>query len=145
MLRSGGNFAHNRKWAYRSSLPSMAIQSAKDECDINVLVKRFGITGTISGVQRPPPLSEFGEIFDFQSAMDTINAANRAFMSMDADTRYRFRNDPGLFVKFCSEVDGEGKLVNLAEMRKMGLAVPEVVPVVPEPVRVQVVNPAPAG
>lgn len=145
MLRSGGNFAHDRKWAYRSSLPSMAIQSAKDECDINVLVKRFGITGSISGVQRPPPLTEFGEIFDFQSAMDTVNAAMRSFNALDADTRYRFRNDPALFVKFCSEVNEKGELTNLAEMRKMGLAVPEVPVVVPPPVRVEVINPAPAG
>lgn len=31
------------------------IQSAKDECDINVLVRRFGVTGVINGIQPPPP------------------------------------------------------------------------------------------
>ena len=39
-------------------------------------------------------------------------------MTMPADVRARFNNDPALFVDFCSDE------ANLDEMRKLGLAVP---------------------
>lgn len=138
-IRSAYNYdslSASRSAVVVNDLPSMAVQSEKDASDINVLVKRFGITGQISGVQRPPSLEEFGEIFDFRSAMDTLNEANRSFMSMSADTRARFLNDPARFVEFCSKAE------NLDEMRKLGLAVPEVIPEVIPPMKVEVVNPS---
>lgn len=137
MLRSGGIYSFKRSERFggtENKEPSRTVQDGKDEADINVLVRRFGVTGSINGIARPPALTEFGEIFDFQTAMDMINAANRSFMEMSAETRARFMNDPGRFVEFCSKEE------NLDEMRKMGLAVPKKEVVVPEPVRVQVVN-----
>lgn len=123
---------------------SMADQSFREECDINTLVKRFGITGNMNGAVLPPPIEEFGEIFDFQSAMNLINAADRAFMSLDADVRARFNNDPARYVSFCSERDDDGNLRNIEEMRRLGLALPAAEPPKePAPVRVQVVNPTP--
>lgn len=104
-----------------NALPSMTIQSGKDEADINVLVRRFGLAGIVTGIQRPPALEEFTDIFDFQSAMNLINQADRSFKAMSAETRSRFNNDPARFVAFCSDEK------NLDEMRKMGLAVPKVV------------------
>lgn len=111
-----------------NALPSMTIQSGKDEADINVLVRRFGLTGMITGVERPPALEEFADIFDFQSAMNLINQADRSFKAMSAETRSRFNNDPARFVAFCSDEK------NLDEMRKMGLAVPKAVEPVAAPV-----------
>lgn len=142
MLYSGGNYRRARRGTVQEGA-SMTIQSAKDEADINVLVRRFGVTGVISGVERPPPLTEFQDTFDFRSALDAINAARRSFMELSADTRARFLNDPARFVDFCSARDENGELVNGDEMRKMGLALPKVDPVVPPPMRVEVVNPTP--
>lgn len=122
---------------------SMADQSFREEVDINTIVKRFGITGVVGGPQLPPPIEDFAEVFDFQSAMNILNAADAAFMSLDAETRARFNNDAGRYVNFCSELDDDGKLVHLEEMRKLGLALPAAPPpVIPEPVRVQVVDSA---
>lgn len=142
-MRSGGNFAHDRKWASRNFGPSMAIQSAKNECDINTIVKRFGLTGIPQNVALPPPLTDFQDTFDFQSSLDKINEGVRSFMSMSADTRARFLNDPHRFVEFCSARDDKGELVNRDEMVKFGLALPKVEPVIPPPVRVEVINPTP--
>lgn len=144
MLRSGRNFDHDRRWATVNVGESMAIQSAKEECDINTIVKRFGITGVPANVALPPALTDFQDAFDFQSSLDRLNEATRSFMSMTADTRARFLNDPHRFVAFCSERDHNGQLVNRDEMVKYGLALPKVEPVIPPPVRVEVVNaPAP--
>lgn len=124
---------------------SMTVQSSKDECDINVIVKRFGVTGMLPIVPMPPSAAEFSEVFDFQSAMNVVAEATQSFGALDANVRKRFNNDPHDYVQFCLERDKKGALVNLVEMRKMGLAVPEkeIAPV-PPPLKVEVVNPVPA-
>lgn len=109
-------------------------QAGKDEADINTLVRRFGLTGMMPVVARPPEYGDFEGIFDYQSAQNLILAADKSFMAMPADVRSRFNNDPALFVDFCSNP------ANLDEMRRLGLAVPA--PVEPEPAPVE---PAPAG
>lgn len=113
------------------------VQSAKDECDINVLVRRFGVTGVIMGVPPPPAIEEFGEIFDYQGALNTVRKADESFAAMSAETRARFDNSPARFVQFCTELDKKGSLKNLTEMREMGLALPEKIP---EPERVLTVK-----
>lgn len=100
---------------------SLAVQSEKDNCDINVIVRRFGVTGQLPVVARPPTYEDFGGVFDFQSAMNMIRASEESFAEMSAEVRKRFNNDPHEFVDFCTKEE------NLPEMRKLGLAVPEVV------------------
>lgn len=114
---------------------SLAVQSQKEEADINTIVRRFGVTGMLPQVAMPPTFGDFSGIFDFMSAQNMLVAADRSFKALPADVRKRFGNDPQEFVKFCSDDK------NLDEMRKMGLAVPKVEPVVPAPMRVEVVNP----
>lgn len=110
----------------------VAVQSARDETDINVIVRRYGVTGMLPQVAVPPSYGDFDGVFDFQSAMNLVVAAQHSFASLDAGVRKRFGNDPAEFVKFCEDRD------NLPEMRKMGLAIPEVkedtTPVPPVPV-----------
>jgi hypothetical protein len=111
-----------------------AQQSFKDECDINTIVKRFGVGYDMPEGVRPPTFADFEEVFDFQSAMNAVVEADRSFMALDADTRARFNNEPARFVAFCSDSK------NLDEMRSLGLAVPakEVEPP-PPPIAVRVV------
>lgn len=120
--------------------PTLTVESDALDTDINVLVRRFGLTGQISGVEMPPPITEFMDVFDYQSALNLIRAADESFASMDAEVRNRFNNNPAAFVDFC------GDPANLPELRKMGLAVPEPAAIVPpEPMPVRIVNPAPEG
>jgi len=99
---------------------SLTKQSFAAECDINTIVKNFGLTGKLPDDVRAPTYSDFEGIFDFHSAMNAIATAGEAFDAMDASIRSRFHNDPGAFVDFCSDPS------NLPEMRKLGLALPEV-------------------
>lgn len=95
---------------------SLAVQSEKEECDINTLVKRFGITGQLPQGVRMPTYGDFTEVLDFRTAHDALIAARQSFMALPADVRKRFSNDPAEFVDFCSNPQ------NLEECRKMGLA-----------------------
>lgn len=145
MLRSARAFRLGREaTGTDTGSDSPTVQSLKDEADIKVLVKRFGLTGVISGVQMPPALTEFSEVFDFQSSMNVIRRAQESFSAMSAETRAEFNNDPARYVRFCSDRDSKGNLKNLVRMREMGLAVPEKeVPPIPPPMKVEVVNPVP--
>lgn len=99
---------------------SLAVQSQKDESDINVIVKRFGVTGMLPQVPMPPSYEDFTEsVSDYRTALDLIREADRSFMALPADVRKRFDNDAGAFVAFASDPG------NIEELRKMGLAVPK--------------------
>lgn len=98
--------------------PSLAVQSERDECDINTIVKRFGLTGELPSGVRRPSYGDFVGVSDYREALEVIQQADDSFMTMPADVRARFKNDPALFVDFCSDE------ANIEEMRKLGLAVP---------------------
>lgn len=95
--------------------PTLTQQQFKDEVDINTLVERFGLTGTIPQLEHLPSLGDYEGIFDFQTAMNAVVEAKRTFLSMPAKLRARFQNDPQQFVEY---FDDEG---NREEAEKMGL------------------------
>lgn len=96
---------------------SLAIQSAKDEADINVIVKRFGLTGQVPQGFRIPTYQDFLDApDDYRGALHAVREAESSFMRLPAAIRARFQNDPHLFVSFCSDPS------NLADLREMGLA-----------------------
>ena len=96
--------------------PSLAVQSAALDADINEIVRRFGVTGQLPQVTMPPTFADFTNgVRDYHTAMNTIREAQNSFMALDAEVRLRFNNDPGAFVAFC---ESEG---NHEELRKMGL------------------------
>lgn len=117
--------------------PGKAIQSQKEESDINTIVKRFGLSGQLPQNVRTPLNEDFDGVFDYQSAMNMVLDADRAFRAMPADVRKRFGNDPAEFMDFVSVPE------NQEEARKLGLALPVVVEDIPPPVRVEVVSPPP--
>lgn len=99
--------------------PSRAKQEFRDECDINTIVKRFGITGKMPQGVRMPMFGDFDQVSNFHEAANAIAAARESFSAMPAEVRSRFNNDPEVFVQFC------GDEANRAEAIKLGL-VPDV-------------------
>lgn len=99
--------------------PSLAVQSARDEVDINTIVRRFGLTGQLPEDLRAPTYGDFVGVNDYHSAMNAVAKANEAFEEMPAEVRARFQNDPAEFVAFCSDEK------NRDEMKKLGLLAPQ--------------------
>lgn len=141
-VRSAYNYDMDKASEESELVPSgvsLTVQSQAEEADINVLVKRFGITGTMPQNMRVPEYGDFEDVFDFQSAMNAVRQSQESFDRMPAELRARFGNDPQAFFDFATALDKDGKLVNLEDMRKMGLAVPALVVVDSPPQRVVVV------
>lgn len=98
---------------------SLAQQHAKEESDINTIVRRFGLTGELPSGVRMPQYGDFVGIGDYHSALNAVKAADSSFMELPADLRTRFDNDPAKFVEFCSDES------NRAEAEKLGLVQPQ--------------------
>jgi len=104
---------------------SMTIQAQAEDADINVLMRRYGITGKMPDNPRIPMYGDFLEVRDYRTALEAIRQADADFMEIPAEIRARFDNDPQRFLEFCSDE------ANRDELSKLGLLKPAPPPVVP--------------
>lgn len=88
--------------------PSLAQQHMKDECDINVIVERFGVTGQLPVTTLEPTYGDFSGVSDYQDALIKLQQTDADFMALPAAIRARFANDPFELVNFlASEANRE--------------------------------------
>lgn len=101
--------------------PSLTKQSFKDECDVNMIMKRFKkicssdflekFNGFVGG-----RFGDFSEVTDYRSAIDQVRQADAVFGALPAIVRKRFDNNPALFLDFVANPNNSDELV------AMGLA-----------------------
>lgn len=97
---------------------SLAIQSAKQDCDINFILQSYQRTGVTTHLEkRKGNYGDFDAV-DFQEAMNIVADARSMFETVPSQIREQFNNDPAQFLKFVTDEK------NLPEMREMGLALP---------------------
>lgn len=113
-------------------------QNQLHDTDINVIVSRFIKTGTMPDIPMPTIADFTDSVTDFQTAMNMIVAAERSFMTLPADVRAYFGNDPQKFLTFVDNAD------NFDEAVRLGIAKAREEPRKPEPVEVRVINDTPA-
>lgn len=102
---------------------SLTNQSDAQEADINILVKKFGITGQLPQVTGLQPLyGDFTSADDYRTSLDKINAAKEAFQAIPAHIRKQFDNDPAKFIQFASDEK------NIEKLREWKLAPPKEAP-----------------
>lgn len=91
---------------YSSELPSAAIQSAKDECDINKIMARYQKTGMIEHFnEQAPQFVDMPDEIDYQNSMGIIADAHSAFYSLPSTVRDRFQNDPAQWLEFIHDAE----------------------------------------
>lgn len=120
-----------------SDLPSATRQEFADECDINKLMAQYEKTGILPAMNSSEPrYLDVSDVPDLRAAMDTLQAATAAFMSLPASVRREFDNDALKFVDFAENPE------NLEKLREWKLAPPKPAEVPPQ--KVEVVNQTPA-
>lgn len=107
-------------------------QQFRDEVDINTLVRRFGLTGSLPVNPRPPMVGDFADITDFQSAMNAVRNAEAGFMEFPADLRARFMNDPQRMLMFLADPANRDEAVKLGLVSKPAEVTRDVVQAVDE-------------
>lgn len=91
---------------------TMTQQSHKEDCDINVIIKRFEKTGVIpNGQTREALYGDFSSPVDYHESMNVIAKANEQFEALPAAVREKFQNDPQKFLEFAAdEKNGDAML-----------------------------------
>lgn len=134
--------ARNKTRVRFDDSPSLTQQSFTTDCDLNVLVKRFGIDkGPLPVV--PVDASYYGDfsnVPDLKTALDRVRDAQMHFDALPSALRKRFDNSPGKLWDFVTD------LSNLDEAIKLGLLAREADPASsPSPGQPAVASGAPAA
>lgn len=108
----------------------LTVQGDKDEADINVMLKRFGVTGQIRTVDRQALQGDFSDAPDLQTALNRVRAAEREFLNLPAELRAKLNNDPSQVEGWLSQDE------NRDEAIRLGLVDKPLPPIEPVPVRV---------
>lgn len=88
-------------------------QAFKDETDINRIMEKFQVTGTISHLNKyEAQYGDFSE-FDFFGAQLLIARGQSIFDTLPAETRREFANDPGNFFAFVNDPENKDRLAEL--------------------------------
>lgn len=97
--------------------PSLTLQQAAAECDINLIVARYAKTGSwTSDGSSPsvrPSFGDFSDVGDFMSAQNAVLAAQEAFDELPAKLRKRFDNDPALLLAFLEDSSNKSEAIEL--------------------------------
>lgn len=93
--------------------PSLAQQHMKDECDINVLVERFGVTGSMPVAPIEPSYGDFSGVSDYHTAMNKIKAAEEAFMALPAKIRAKFDHDPNALLNYLQNEENRDEAIQI--------------------------------
>lgn len=84
--------------------PSLAVQSEKDSCDINLIVDKYSRTGLMTNIRTDQPMyGDFTSAVDFHEAFAQIQKAEESFMELPAKVRSWFDNDPGKLIDFLQD------------------------------------------
>lgn len=96
---------------------SLTNQSDKKSCDINVIMDRYQKTGLVDHVARfNGNYEDCAGAVDYHTALNIIQAADEAFMTLPSALRARFENDPAMFIEFVNNP------ANFDEVVSLGLA-----------------------
>lgn len=108
-------------------------QSAKDECDINLIVEAAKRGADLSQrlSSKPPMYGDFTNLPDYRTALVMVTKARDMFMSLDARVRERFLNDPAKLLDFLADPKNREEGVKLGLIKPPPVAEPPLKPDVP--------------
>jgi len=127
---------------------SRAIQSAKDECDINTIMAKWQKTGLITHGQGQQGV--YGDLVgvpvDYHESMNAILAAQDAFASLPSTVRKKFDNDPAEFLAKINLPENRELLVEMGLLKPTDPDAAPAAPPTADPVPPTTIpTPAPAG
>lgn len=89
-------------------------QNTKEECDINIIVEKAKRGADISHLaNKVPQYGDFRNLPDLRSALLIVKDAEAKFMSLDAQIRKRFDNDPAKLLDFLGDASNREEAIKL--------------------------------
>lgn len=98
---------------------SLTQQSFKDDADINVLVRRFGLDKQPLPVEATDPryYGDFTNVPDLRTALELVRDAENRFMDLPAQLRSKFDNNPAKLWHWINDPDNGHEAVRLGLLR----------------------------
>ena len=98
---------------------SLTQQAFVDDCDVNLIMKRYEQTGLLNHVAKyEGHYGDFTGPTDYHTAMNMVIAAREMFETLPSGLRKQFANDAGAFLQWANDPENE------AQMRELGLLPP---------------------
>jgi len=86
---------------------SIVQQQFADEVNVNTIVRRFGLTRDMPSGKLGGVYGDFSGISGYEDAVAAIERARAGFMTLPADVREKFRNDPGRLISTVQDMTQE--------------------------------------
>lgn len=97
--------------------PSLTKQCFAADADINNIMRKFEQTGMIDHLSKyEGSYQDLTDMPDYHTALNAVISAQEMFMSLPAEVRANFKNDPGEFLEFVDKPE------NIDKLREWGLA-----------------------
>lgn len=112
--------------------PTLAQQHFKEECDINIILQKFSITGILPEAPLSPRYGDFSGISDYHTALNRVIAAQEEFDALPAQIRARFDNDPANLIEFLNDEANRPEAEELGLVDKVAAEAVEATQVTPE-------------
>lgn len=94
--------------------PSLTKQQFKSDCDVNLILKKYGRGGVVPRFDDlKPQYGDFVSVDDYHTALDRIIDSRASFDRLPAPLRARFKNDPALLLDFVSDERNYDEAVSL--------------------------------
>lgn len=105
---------------------SLTQQQFVEDCDINVLARRFGLTDSPMpiGPFDPAHYGDFSDVPDLRTALDLVNDARNKFMALPPKLRERFNNQPGRLWDFVNDPENADEAIRLGLLHRLPVDVP---------------------
>lgn len=89
------------------------------DCDINNIMARYERDGLLPHVnQFQGQYGDFTGVVDYQSALNVVMNAEDCFLSLPAQIRKRFDNDPGSFLDFVTNPENRDEMISMGLVPK---------------------------
>lgn len=88
-------------------------QAHRGECNINQIMKKCRKTGLLPNRGEPGFYGDFSEVGDFQESQNKVILAQERFMTLPAEIRKKFDNDPGKLLDFMADPENIEKAIEL--------------------------------
>lgn len=95
-------------------------QEFKEECDLNVLMKRYERTGVLPTARIGNPMYvDAADLPSYQESLKIVRDAHESFEALPSRVRAQFENNPEAFVAFAADP------ANKDQLREWGLGKPQ--------------------
>lgn len=97
-----------------TGLESYTIQSGKDQCDINNIIRRYQRTGILEHINKSTAdYIDLPDVSDYQASLNFLMQARDAFNQLPSTIRDEYDNDPGEFLAALGDPANHSHFVDL--------------------------------